>query len=92
MKKMLLEASTLSESFFRQLKGGLMKGGLSMWVSVKEAACQCRRHRFNPWVRNIPWRRARQLTPVILRGESHGRGNFRASPQGHKESNTTEAT
>ena len=23
----------------------------------KEPACQCRRHRFNPWVRKIPWRK-----------------------------------
>ena len=25
-----------------------------------------------PWVRKIPWRRAWQLTPVSLPGESHG--------------------
>ena len=38
-------------------------------------ACQCRRHkrgRFNSWVEKIPWRRAWQLTPVFLPGESHG--------------------
>jgi len=37
---------------------------------------QCRRHckrrRFDPWVRKIPWRRAWQHTPVFLPGESHG--------------------
>jgi len=41
---------------------------------AKEPACQCRRHErcgFNPWVRKIPWKRARQPTPVILPGESH---------------------
>ena len=40
----------------------------------KEPACQCRRHKicgFNPWVWNIPWRRAWQCTPVFLLGESH---------------------
>ena len=26
----------------------------------------------DPWVRKIPWRRARQPTPVFLRGESLG--------------------
>ena len=31
-----------------------------------------RRHRFDPWVRKIPCRRAWQLTPVFLPGESHG--------------------
>ena len=44
-------------------------------ASGKEAACTCRRHRrrgFDPWVGKIPWRRARQPTPVFLPGESHG--------------------
>ena len=27
---------------------------------------------FDPWVREIPWRRAWQPTPVFLPGESHG--------------------
>jgi len=39
----------------------------------KEPACQCRRHKrcgFDPWVRKIPWRRARQPTPAFLPGES----------------------
>ena len=27
------------------------------WLSCKESACQCRRHRFDPWVRKIRWRR-----------------------------------
>ena len=31
--------------------------GLPWWLSGKESACQCRRLRFNPWVRKIPWRR-----------------------------------
>ena len=40
----------------------------------KEHACQCRRrkgHSFNPWVGKIPWRRARQPTPVFLPEESY---------------------
>ena len=45
--------------------------GLS-WLSGKELTCQCRRHRFNPWVRNIPWRKKWQPTPVFLPGEFHG--------------------
>ena len=43
--------------------------GFPRWLSVKEAACQCRRHRrcgFSPWVGKIPWRRKWQLTPVFL--------------------------
>ena len=31
-----------------------------------------KRHRFDPWVRKIPWKRAWQITPVFLPGESHG--------------------
>ena len=27
---------------------------------------------FDPWVKKIPWRRARQPAPVFLSGESHG--------------------
>ena len=46
--------------------------GLPRGLSFKEYACQCRRHEFNPWVGNIPWRRAWQPTPVFLPGESHG--------------------
>ena len=46
------------------------------WLSGKELSSQCRRgkkrHRFNPWVREIPWRRAWQHTSVFLPGESHG--------------------
>ena len=42
-------------------------------ADVKESACQCRRHRFDPWVGNIPWRRKWKLTPVFLPGKFHGR-------------------
>ena len=41
----------------------------------KEPTCRCRRPkscRFNPWVRESPWRRAWHPTPVFLPGESHG--------------------
>ena len=43
--------------------------------SGKESTCQCRRHvrsGLDPWIRKIPWRRARQPTPAFLLGESHG--------------------
>ena len=45
---------------------------LSRWPSGKESSCQCRRYRFNPWVRKVPWRRKWQTTPVFLHGKSHG--------------------
>ena len=52
-----------------------------------------KRHGFNPQVGKIPWRRAQQPTPVFLPGESHGqRGLAGYSPQGHTESDITEAS
>ena len=42
------------------------------WLSGKESACQCRIPGFDPWVRKISWRRARQPTPVFLLREFHG--------------------
>ena len=39
-----------------------------------DSACHCRRHkrhRFGPWVRKMPWRRAWQPTLEFLPGESH---------------------
>ena len=50
----------------------------------------CRRARFDPWVRKIPWRREWILTPVFLPGEFHGQRSLVSySPWGHKESDTT---
>ena len=57
-------------------------------TSGKEPACQCRRQkrcRFDSWVGKIPWRSARQSTPVFLPGESHRQINLVGySPQGCK--------
>ena len=39
--------------------------GLLWWPRSKESFCQCRRCRFEPWVRKIPWRRKWQPTPVF---------------------------
>ena len=65
-------------------------------VSCKEPACQCRRHKrygFDPWVGEIPWRRAWQPTAVFLPGESHGQKSPAGySSQGHTESDMTEGT
>ena len=62
----------------------------------KEPAYQCRRrqrHEFDPWVGKIPWRRKWQPTPVFLPEEFHGQKSLMGcSPQGHKESDTTELT
>ena len=57
----------------------------------KESAWQCRRSRFDPWVRKIPWRREWLPTPVFLPGESHERRSLLDYiPRGHIELDTTE--
>ena len=61
--------------------------GLPRWLIGKESPCQCRRckrRKFDPCVRKIPWRRAWQTTPVFLPGESHGQRSLAGySPWGH---------
>ena len=54
----------------------------------KEPTCQCRRCRFDPWVRKMPWRRAWQPTSLLFPGESHGQG----SQVGCQESDMIEVT
>ena len=50
------------------------------------------RHKFDPWVGKIPWRRAWQPTPVFLPGESHGqKSQVGYSSWGHEELGMTEA-
>ena len=44
------------------------------WLRQSRICLQCRRPRFDPWVRKIPWRREWLPTLVFLPGESHGRG------------------
>ena len=65
------------------LLGLLNVGGASQVVLVvKNCACQCRRHkrhRFDPWVREIPWRRKWQPIPVFLPGNPIDRGVWQAT-------------
>ena len=61
------------------------------WLSGKEFRCQCRRRRFDPWVRKTLWRRKWQPTPVFLLGKSHGQRKLAGySPRGCKELDTIE--
>ena len=46
----------------------------------KESTCQCRRPRFNSWVRKISWRRKWQPPPVFLPGKSHGQRSLAELP------------
>ena len=51
-----------------------------------------RRHRCDPWLGEVPWRRAWQSTPVLLPGGPHGQRSLVGySPWGFKQQDTTEA-
>ena len=71
-------------------------GGFPGGASDKECTHQCRRHkrhRFDPWIKKIPWRRKWRPSPVFLHGESHRQRSLVGySPWGCKESDTTEVT
>ena len=56
--------------------------GLPRSRTGKESTCQSRRHRFDPWVRKIPWRRKWQPAPVFCRGNPLDRGAWWAT--GHR--------
>ena len=78
---------SLSQSVFLH---NICKTLLYTWASqvaqwCKESICQCRRHRFNPWVGKIPWRIKQQPSPVFLPGKLHGQWSLVGySPWGRK--------
>ena len=75
----------------RDLKSFILSCGMTWWLSVKEFACHCRRHGFDPWIGKISLRRKWQPIPVFLPGKSYGQKSLAGhNPGGCKESNTTE--
>ena len=77
----------------RKEKVKLIDPWLPWWLSGKESACQCRRCRFDPWVRKIPWRRKWQPTAIFSPGESHGQRRLAGYSQwGVTELDMTEMT
>ena len=70
-------------------KGGSFLGGSDSKESVNLP--KCKRHRFNPWVVKIPWRREWQLLPVLLPGEFHRQRSLVGyHPWDRKQSDMTE--
>ena len=71
----------------------MCKVGLPRWLSGRESAYQgkrCRRPRFHPCVRKIPWRKKWQPIAVFLTGKSHGwRSLAGYSLRGRKELDRT---
>ena len=75
----------ITNMHFRAVVWSLVWLFKSWWLSSKEAACQRRRHRFDPWVGKISWRRKWQHTPVFLPGKSREQRSLAGcSPRGHK--------
>ena len=57
-----------------------------MALVVKNPPANAGKHNrcgFDPWVGKIPWRRARQPTPVFLPGESRGESHGQRSLVGY---------
>ena len=69
----------------------ILIAGLPWWLSGKDSTCHSRRHGFDLWVGNIPWRRKWLPTLVLLPGKSHGQRGLAGYIQamGHKELDTT---
>ena len=67
--------------------------GLPQWLSTKETACQCRRHRrcaFDPWVEKIPGGRHGNTLQYSCLLNPIDRGAWRATVHRIAESGTTE--
>ena len=64
--------------------------GLPWWLRCWRIHLQFRTPGFDPWDREIPWRRKWQPTLVFLPGKYHGQRNLAGySPWGCKESDIT---
>ena len=62
----------------RQLRPSAIKQQLHRWLGVKESACQCRGHGFNPRIRKIPWRRTGNPLQYSCLENPMDRGAWRA--------------
>ena len=67
-----------------------MANGFLWWLSGKEFAYECRKLRFNPWVRKVLWRKKWQPIPVFLPRKSHEQRSLAGySPWSHKDPDIT---
>ena len=74
--------------FYRGVRNGFLEEitvDLDLALEVKNTPAK---FQFDPWVGKIPWRGARQPTPVVFPGESHGQRSL----EGYGPWDLTEAT
>ena len=67
----------------------VLNSQLPWWLSGKEFSCQCRRHRFDPWVRKISWKRNGNPSQYSCLGNLVDRETRWAIAHGVAESDTT---
>ena len=86
----LLKAVALLWAALRKRHWGKeMRAALAQMV--KNLPAKCRRPRFDPWIRKIPWRREWLPSPVFLPGEFHGQKRLESySPCGCRDSDSSE--
>ena len=77
--------------YFKENSSGRTLELSVLFLVAQESTCQCRRFRFDPYVRKILWRRKRKPTPIFLPGKSMDRGPWQATVCGvAKESDETQ--
>ena len=70
----------------KPLKSGKYPSWFPKWLSSNESACQCRTHRFDPWVGKIPRRRNGYPLQYSCLENPMDRGAWRATVHGVKKS------
>ena len=79
---MILTKKNLASNFSLLVNSTIF---IVLWLPGKESTCQCRRFKFDPWVRKIPWKRKCPPIPAFLSGKFHGQRNLAGySPWGHR--------
>ena len=73
------QQNSKSRCLFRAKAAKITWEKVGYWLGGKESTCQCRRHGFDPWVGEIPWRRKWHPTPVFLLGKFHGQRSLGGS-------------
>ena len=66
---MYKELSQLKKDKIANQKKKKKGGRFPWWLSGKESACHCGKHRFNPWVREIPLEKEIATHSSILASE-----------------------